>query len=49
VVHQLDAGDVVMVTRLDRLSRNTTDLLVIAREMQRAEAGIHSLPEPYLA
>jgi len=30
------------------LSRDTTDLLVIAREMQRAGAGIRSLAEPYL-
>jgi hypothetical protein len=33
---------------VDRLSRDTTDLLVIAREMQRAGAGIRSLAEPYL-
>jgi len=32
----------------DRLSRDTTDLLVIAREMQRAGAGIRSLAEPFL-
>ena len=33
---------------VDRLSRDTTDLLVIARDMQRAGAGIRSLAEPYL-
>jgi DNA invertase Pin-like site-specific DNA recombinase len=33
---------------VDRLSRDTTDLLVIAREMQRAGAGIRSLAEPFL-
>jgi Resolvase, N terminal domain/Helix-turn-helix domain of resolvase len=33
---------------VDRLSRDTTDLLVIAREMQRAGAGIRLLAEPYL-
>jgi DNA invertase Pin-like site-specific DNA recombinase len=27
VIDQLDAGDVVMVTRLDRLARSTRDLL----------------------
>jgi DNA invertase Pin-like site-specific DNA recombinase len=30
------------------LSRDTTDLLVIAREMQRAGAGIRSIVEPFL-
>jgi DNA invertase Pin-like site-specific DNA recombinase len=30
------------------LSRNTTDLLVIAREMQRAGAGIRLIAEPFL-
>ncbi|MGI0134320.1 MAG: recombinase family protein, partial [Candidatus Micrarchaeaceae archaeon] len=29
-------------------SRDTTDLLVIAREMQRAGAGIKSVAEPFL-
>jgi hypothetical protein len=33
---------------VDRLSRDTTDLLVIAREMQRVGAGIRSLAEPFL-
>jgi DNA invertase Pin-like site-specific DNA recombinase len=41
-------GDVVITSAVDRLSRDTTDLLVIAREVQRAGAGIHSLAEPYL-
>src|SRR5271154_6913874 len=41
-------GDVLIIPAVDRLSRDTTDLLVIAREMQRAEAGIRSLPEPFL-
>jgi DNA invertase Pin-like site-specific DNA recombinase len=31
------------------LTRDTTDLLNIAREMQRAGAGIRSPAEPYLA
>jgi DNA invertase Pin-like site-specific DNA recombinase len=33
---------------LRNLSRDTTDLLIIAREMQRAGAGIKSLAEPFL-
>jgi DNA invertase Pin-like site-specific DNA recombinase len=36
----LAPGDVVITPAVDRLSRDTTDLLVIAREMQRAGAGI---------
>src|SRR5271168_4358184 len=39
----LAPGDVVITTAVDRLSRDTTDLLVIARDMQRAGAGIRSL------
>jgi DNA invertase Pin-like site-specific DNA recombinase len=31
---------------VDRLSRDTTDLLVIARDMQRAGAGLRSIAEP---
>jgi len=36
---------VVITRHVDRLLRDTTDLLVIAREMQRADAGIRSLAE----
>jgi DNA invertase Pin-like site-specific DNA recombinase len=42
----LAPGDVVIIPAVDRLSRNTTDLLVIARDMQRAGAGLRSLAEP---
>jgi DNA invertase Pin-like site-specific DNA recombinase len=45
----LAPGDVVITPAVDRLSRDTTDLLNIAREMQRDGAGIRSLAEPYLA
>ena len=45
---RLAPGDVVITPAVDRLSRDTTDLLVIAREMQRAGAGIRSLAEPFL-
>src|SRR6201994_524253 len=44
----LTQGDVVIIPAVDRLSRDTTDLLVIARDMQRAGAGIRSLAEPFL-
>lgn len=43
---KLAAGDVVVIAAVDRLSRDTTDLLVIARDMQKAGAGLRSLAEP---
>lgn len=42
----LSHSDVVVIPAVDRLSRDTTDLLVIARDMQRAGAGLRSLAEP---
>jgi DNA invertase Pin-like site-specific DNA recombinase len=42
----LDAGDMVIIPAVDRLSRDTTDLLVIARDVQRAGAGLRSFAEP---
>jgi DNA invertase Pin-like site-specific DNA recombinase len=39
---------VVITPAVERLSRDTSDLLVIAREMHRAVAGIRSLAELYL-
>ncbi len=39
-------GDVVIIPAVDRLSRDTTDLLVIARDFQKAGAGLRSLAEP---
>jgi DNA invertase Pin-like site-specific DNA recombinase len=44
----LAPGDIVIIPAVDRLSRDTTDLLIIAREMQKAGAGIRSLAEPFL-
>lgn len=44
----LARGDVVIIPAVDRLSRDTTDLLVVARDMQRAGAGLRSLAEPVL-
>jgi DNA invertase Pin-like site-specific DNA recombinase len=44
----LAPGDIVIIPAVDRLSRDTTDLLNIARDMQRAGAGIRSLAEPFL-
>ena len=48
LIGMLAPGDVVIVPAVDRLSRDTTDLLVIAREMQRKGASIRSLAEPFL-
>ena len=48
LMKRLSPGDVVITPAVDRLSRDTTDLLVMAREMQRAGAGIRSLAEPFL-
>jgi DNA invertase Pin-like site-specific DNA recombinase len=39
-------GDVVIIPAVDRLSRDTTDLLLIARQLQEAGAGLRSLAEP---
>jgi DNA invertase Pin-like site-specific DNA recombinase len=44
----LAPGDVVITPAVDRLSRDTTDLLVIARDIQQAGAGLRSLAEPVL-
>jgi DNA invertase Pin-like site-specific DNA recombinase len=44
----LGPGDVVIIPAVDRLSRDTTDLMVLARDMQRAGAGLRSLAEPVL-
>src|SRR5208282_336516 len=46
LLRAVDHGDVVIVPAVDRLSRDTTDLLVIARELQKAGAGLRSLAEP---
>jgi DNA invertase Pin-like site-specific DNA recombinase len=48
LIASLAPGDVVITPAVDRLSRDTTDLLVIAREMRLAGAGVRSLAEPFL-
>src|ERR1700720_2408083 len=48
LMKKLAPGDVVITPAVDRLSRDTTDLLVIARAMQRAGAGLTSLAEPLM-
>ncbi len=44
----LTPGDVIIIAAVDRLSRDTTDLLIIARDVQQAGAGLRSLAEPVL-
>ena len=46
LLDHLRPGDVVTVTRLDRLARSTRDLLDIAERIQEAGAGLRSLAEP---
>ena len=48
LMKKLAPGDIVITPAVDRLSRDTTDLLVVARDMQRAGAGIRSLAERFL-
>jgi DNA invertase Pin-like site-specific DNA recombinase len=43
----LDAGDVVMVTRLDRLARSTRDLLNILATVTDRKAGFRSLGDTW--
>jgi len=42
------AGDAAMIPAVDCLSRDTTDLLVIARDLQKVGAGLRSLAEPII-
>jgi DNA invertase Pin-like site-specific DNA recombinase len=42
------AGDVVIIPAIDRLSRDTTDLLVIAHDLQKVGAGLRSFAEPII-
>ena len=43
----LQPGNVVTVTRLDRLARSTRDLLDIAERIGQADSGLRSLAEPW--
>ena len=47
VLKRLDAGDVLMVTRLDRLARSTRDLLNILDTITKAGAGFKSLTDTW--
>ena len=45
VLEQLDAGDVLLVTRLDRLARSTRDLLNTLATIADRKAGFRSLSD----
>lgn len=47
LLDHLRIGDVVTVTRLDRLARSTRDLLEIAERIKDAGAGLRSMAEPW--
>ena len=47
LLDQLEAGDVVTVTRLDRLARSTRDLLNILATVTAKEAGFRSLGDAW--
>lgn len=47
LLDHLRPGDVLTVTRLDRLARSTTDLLHIAEQLREKNAGLRSLAEPW--
>src|SRR5271165_646012 len=47
LLDQLDAGDVLMVTRLDRLARSTRDLLNTLAAITEKKAGFRSLGDAW--
>jgi hypothetical protein len=47
VIRRLEASDVLLVTRLDRLARSTRDLLNILDAIAKAGAGFKSLKDAW--
>jgi DNA invertase Pin-like site-specific DNA recombinase len=47
VLRRLEPGDVLMVTRLDRLARSTRDLLNVLAAVTEREAGFRSLKDAW--
>ena len=47
VIRRLEPGDVLVVTRLDRLARSTRDLLNVLDEISKRGAGFRSLKDPW--
>jgi DNA invertase Pin-like site-specific DNA recombinase len=48
LIKRLEPGDVLMVTRLDRLARSIRDLLNLLDTIKAAGAGIKALDDPWL-
>jgi DNA invertase Pin-like site-specific DNA recombinase len=46
-IRALDEGDVLLVTRLDRLARSTRDLLNVLHEIAKKHAGFRSLGDAW--
>ncbi len=47
VINRLEAGDVLVVTRLDRLARSTRDLLNVLATVAERQAGFRSLKDTW--
>src|SRR5262249_15138789 len=47
VIRRLEPGDVLVVTRLDRLARSTRDLLNVLDELAKRGAGFRSLKDAW--
>jgi DNA invertase Pin-like site-specific DNA recombinase len=47
VIRRLEAGDVLIVTRLDRLARSTRDLLNVLATLGERQAGFRSLKDSW--
>ena len=48
VIRRLEPGDVLIVTRLDRLARSTRDLLNVLDEIAKHGAGFRSLKDTWV-
>ena len=47
MLKQMESGDTLLVTSLDRLARSTHDLFVITQKLEAAEASFRSIREPW--
>lgn len=47
LLNQVEEGDVLLVTRLDRLARSTRDLLNVLHTLAKAGVGFRSLGDPW--
>src|SRR6478752_3268110 len=47
LIRRLEAGDVLVVTRLDRLARSTRDLLNVLATVAERQAGFRSLKDAW--